>query len=478
MPSVFEGLLYVLALYWAYIFYQRWSIHRRTKQFVLEQRRKAGIPDTDHRPMAIAAADAAARRKKDFEKQLQETDDVFGTAQVKTRKSAQAPKAAQSVFRPRPVPMVAQPVRREPVKELETFYGPASSKRMVPPRSAAPTRKREADEISEADTHAGTASSRARRVRRKVSVEDVSRTQQEDDVSMDEDELSTDDAESMEEDDVSVDEPASAAKKRPADTSEDHVPGDEWQDANGLRWRIGEDGVPRRAVMVVEMKPKYHMPRDTQHPDARVRVPTYVEKFLSHDEYEDAKRKNQLRWQHESKQVPGSPVSFQSDDTIEDSLASLRARRHRGDHHSRHSRDLLFSDVAHSGVLSRSRASSVIGDDSVSNMSMSEWSADDSASSLTSLQGDGKSASGRLRLARSTASPHMRSASPARSGPLLSARYARLQAASPSASSLSPARVALDQATKRKREERLMAKIRSQRMASTTSPSQTKKEGP
>ena len=62
MSSVFEYLLYAVAIYWATLLYQRWLVHSRTRRFVLDQRRKAGIPDSDHRPLAIAAADAAHRR--------------------------------------------------------------------------------------------------------------------------------------------------------------------------------------------------------------------------------------------------------------------------------------------------------------------------------------------------------------------------------------------------------------------------------
>ena len=50
-------------------------------------------------------------------------------------------------------------------------------------------------------------------------------------------------------------------KKRPADTSDDHEIGEEWEDLNGLRWRMDADGERRRAAVVVEMRSKYNMVR-------------------------------------------------------------------------------------------------------------------------------------------------------------------------------------------------------------------------
>ncbi|WFD26905.1 hypothetical protein MNAN1_001894 [Malassezia nana] len=345
----------------------------------------------------------------------------------------------------------------------ESFYGP------VHHTNVALSRKRDADELSEAkassDLHEV-----PRRVRRRVSlVDDTNETEaaepeasdddMEEDVPLeesesgdedqemdeDEDEASeseSDEAPSMEEEEIQETRTTHATSaKRPADTSNDHGPGDEWQDANGLRWRIGEDGIPRRAVMLVEMKLKYNMPRDTLHPDARVRVPTYVEKFLSHDEYEEAKRRKQLSWQHEaalSQSQSNSPQSFQSDDTVEDSLASLVARRSYAQLRSKAGRQLLFSDVAEKGPLGRSRPASLVGDDSVSNISMSDPGADDSTSFSSSVAGDASlSSSRRLRLTRSpVTSPLARSASPARYAPTLSQRYAHVHR--PSSSILSP----------------------------------------
>lgn len=497
MPSFFECMLYALAIYWAGLFYHRWSVHARTRQFVLEQRRKAGIPDSDNRPLAVAAADVASRRQQEFERQIKETEDVFGRPNPAPMPRAGVPKPS---FRPAPVPqpsiVYSQPHGRHP--SPETFYGPIHPKVQM-----APARKRDADEISEMeasnDYHAV-----PRRVRRRVSliddntqekpsatdVADGSEDGMEEDASLDESDSGSyeddevmdevDDLEESENEENSMDEDEiqqastsqAAPAKRPADTSGDHVPGDEWQDANGLRWRIGEDGIPRRAVMLVEMKLKYNMPRDTLHPDARARVPTYVEKFLSHDEYEEAKRRKQLSWQHEashSQSHSDSPPSFQSDDTVEDSLASLVARRSYAQLRSKAGRQLLFSDVAGSGPLGRSRPASLVGDDSMSNVSMSDHGPDDSTSFSSSMAGDGPlSSSRRLRLARSpAASPLTRSASPARYAPMLSQRYARSRGSSSSV--LSPSHPALDPEVKRQRGELLLNRLRKERSESKRS---------
>ncbi|PWN47618.1 hypothetical protein IE53DRAFT_241057 [Violaceomyces palustris] len=90
---------------------------------------------------------------------------------------------------------------------------------------------------------------------------------------------------------------STSGNKRKADTSDDREPGEEWEDLNGLKWKMGEDGVRRRATIIVEMRPKYNMPKDSQHPDAKQKVQVYVEKYLSELEYEDYKKKKLLGYQ-------------------------------------------------------------------------------------------------------------------------------------------------------------------------------------
>lgn len=476
MPTVFETLWYACLAYTGFILYRRWVVYSRTRHFILEQRRKAGIPDSDHRSLTEAAADAAVRRQVDYERQLQSSDDVF-RSHVSRTKGLHSSFAPKVVFRPIPVPDIEHEAKTERAPLLddpETFYGPKVSRQLhSTPVSAA--KKRMADEISEAPEIEQRRSTVPRRVRRKVSVEvpDIHEAEEAEAMDEEEEEDASEDVieSSMDEEDISYDDdsedmdeeaaeqvttqPASTSIKRSADTSTDHAPGDEWTDANGLRWCIGDDGIPRRAVMLVEMRPKYSMPRDTVHPDAQLRVPTYIERFLSHDEYEEAKRKKQLSWQHELSRVKGSsPSSFQSDD-VEDSLASMVARRSRGQASRKGAHDLLFSDMM------RSRRSTMSdGDDSQSNVSMSDASLDDSTSFSSSFRADQADMSGRLRLSRSTASPMRRNALPNRSVPLIQQRYSRTYAPSPLSS---PARTALDPEAKRRREERLMSKIRDER---------------
>ena len=482
MLTVFETLWYACLAYTGFILYRRWVVYSRTRHFILEQRRKAGIPDSDHRSLPEAAADAAARRQIDYEKQLQSSDDVF-RPHVSRSKALHSSFAPEAVFRPIPVPDVEQEAKTSrvpPFEDPETFYGPTVPRRLhSTPISAA--KKRMADEISEAPEVEQRRSTVPRRVRRKVSVEvpdvhdaeEAEAMDEEDEENASEDEIES----SMDEEDISYDDgsedmdeeetgqvesqPASTSMKRSADTSADHAPGDEWTDANGLRWCIGDDGIPRRAVMLIEMRPKYSMPRDTVHPDAQLRVPTYVERFLSHDEYEEAKRKKQLSWQHELSHAKGSsPSSFQSDD-VEDSLASMVARRSRGQASRKGAHDLLFSDMMRSRRLNASNA-----DDSPSNISMSDASFDDSASFSSSFRADQADLSGRLRLSRSAATPMRRDGLPSKSLPLLQQRYTRMYAPSPLSS---PARRALDPEAKRKREERLMSRIRDEREKSRRS---------
>lgn len=490
MASVYEGLLCICIVYAALIIYRRWRIYARTRQFVLEQRRKAGIPDSDHRPMAVAAADAAARRQAAIEQRIKESDEVFRPQATDAVHSQTNP--SKAIFRPKPVPNVVHdtPPQRLPLVEPETFYGPTESAFQLHSTPVAAACKRDADEISEIG-RAEPRPTTTRRVRRKVAeVPEVERAEteeagekeqamEEDDIyderdSMNDDVSYSDESESMDEDEVDGVEEAEEAeeaeevdaktsRKRAADTSNDHGPGDEWTDTNGLRWRIGDDRVPRRAVMLVEMRPKYAMPRDAVHPDARVRVPTYIERFLSHEEYEEAKRKKQLSWQHELAHAKGSsPTSFRSDD-VEDSLASIVARRSRVHSSRKGVHDLLFSDEM---PLQRSLTSD--GDESHSNVTLSDTSVDDKASLSSSVYS--ADSSRRLRLSRA-ASPARRSASPARL-PLMQQRYARTYAPSPL--SASPARTALDTEAKRKREERLLSKIRAERRALDTK--QDKKE--
>jgi hypothetical protein len=91
--------------------------------------------------------------------------------------------------------------------------------------------------------------------------------------------------------------------KRLIDDSEDREIGEEWVDLNGLRWKMGEDGQIRREAVIVEQRPKYpSMPKDSRHPDAKIKVPVLVERFLTEREYEEARAKKLLSFQEMDRQ--------------------------------------------------------------------------------------------------------------------------------------------------------------------------------
>lgn len=81
MPTLYQWALGALAVYWLTVLWRRWSTHARTERFVLEQRRKAGIPDSDRRPFAEAAADVRRRRQEELAAQLKRTEEI-GRAHV------------------------------------------------------------------------------------------------------------------------------------------------------------------------------------------------------------------------------------------------------------------------------------------------------------------------------------------------------------------------------------------------------------
>lgn len=91
---------------------------------------------------------------------------------------------------------------------------------------------------------------------------------------------------------------ARTQQKRQADTSDDRQPGEEWTDFEGLRWRIHPDTHElQRWSDVLEWRSKYHMPRDSLHPMAKESHQVVVHKWLTRQEWEDAKAKKLLSFQ-------------------------------------------------------------------------------------------------------------------------------------------------------------------------------------
>lgn len=98
------------------------------------------------------------------------------------------------------------------------------------------------------------------------------------------------------------DPPSSQSKsrqgKRQADTSDDRQPGEEWVDFEGLCWRIHpETHELQRGSDVLEWRSKYRMPRDSLHPMAKESHQVVVHKWLTKEEWEDAKAKKLLSFQ-------------------------------------------------------------------------------------------------------------------------------------------------------------------------------------
>ncbi|KAL7420202.1 hypothetical protein Q5752_005168 [Cryptotrichosporon argae] len=81
--------------------------------------------------------------------------------------------------------------------------------------------------------------------------------------------------------------PASPSPRRPG----------EWADAAGVRWHRSASGGVYRLAAVRERRKKFNMPTDSDHPDAAVEHDVLVERWLTEDEYDAAKRERRLGWQ-------------------------------------------------------------------------------------------------------------------------------------------------------------------------------------
>lgn len=118
-----------------------------------------------------------------------------------------------------------------------------------------------------------------------------------------------------------------AKGKRVVDDTEDHEIGDEWTDLNGLRWQMDENGDLRREAVMVEMRFKFpNMPKDSRHPDAKVKVPVLVERFLTEAQYEDAREKKLLSFQEEERERERHAAEEQKEREQEAHEAARRRR--------------------------------------------------------------------------------------------------------------------------------------------------------
>ncbi|KAK0230421.1 hypothetical protein IW262DRAFT_1338291 [Armillaria fumosa] len=95
--------------------------------------------------------------------------------------------------------------------------------------------------------------------------------------------------------------------------------GEEWE-SNGVRYKVGPNGQRLRQALVKKAGQRYIMPKDSQHPDREANIEVCVEKWLSEEEFREAKQQRLLAWQDStpskssepstpSSEVPPSPSS-------------------------------------------------------------------------------------------------------------------------------------------------------------------------
>ncbi|KAK0461770.1 uncharacterized protein EV420DRAFT_127421 [Desarmillaria tabescens] len=107
------------------------------------------------------------------------------------------------------------------------------------------------------------------------------------------------------------------------DVSPDRVKGreigEEWE-SNGVRYKVGPNGQRLRQALVKKAGQRYIMPKDSQHPDREANIEVCVEKWLTEEEFREAKQQRLLAWQDStpskssepstpSSEVPPSPSS-------------------------------------------------------------------------------------------------------------------------------------------------------------------------
>ncbi|KAF8338855.1 uncharacterized protein EI90DRAFT_3039436 [Cantharellus anzutake] len=79
-------------------------------------------------------------------------------------------------------------------------------------------------------------------------------------------------------------------------------PGEEWE-SGGLKFKVGVDGRRLRKEAVVEKRPKYQMPLDSQHRDKAETINVWVDNWFTEEEYLEAKAKGIFAWQQEEKKA-------------------------------------------------------------------------------------------------------------------------------------------------------------------------------
>ncbi|CAO1613104.1 unnamed protein product [Sympodiomycopsis kandeliae] len=251
-----------------------------------------------------------------------------------------------------------------------------------------------------------------------------------------------------------------SSRRRDEDISDsERELGQEWTDRkNGLQWRIDLEDVmseeetsagrkrrvlvkkrvKRRLTVRREMKPKWDMPLDSLHPDAGELIPHYVPVWLTEEEFQDAQIKGQL----------GSQAGQQTSSSSGDSNVSSPLKPSA----SSRNLDVLFHQPSNSLPLRSSPLASSSSRQSPLRVSRSTTPLNNSLSTPS------KNKSSRLSLSINN-----------------SADYSSNQSSGNNSPSIKP-RI-LDSASKRKREEELMRKLKesNQRQESSSpAPSGTK----
>lgn len=183
--------------------------------------------------------------------------------------------------------------------------------------------------------------------------------------------------------------PSKASKaKRQADTTDDRQPGEEWVDFEGLRWRIHPDTHElQRWSDVLDWRSKYRMPRDSLHPMAKETHQVVVHKWLSKDEWEDAKAKKLLSFQESERLAEKEKLDKEEADKMrrkQEVLAKIRqtsspnkriqsylAQQQRRQLQHKLSRGDLSRDVSMSSFASAGDGNSDVASMSIDSMSAS-----------------------------------------------------------------------------------------------------------
>ncbi|THG97616.1 hypothetical protein EW026_g4413 [Hermanssonia centrifuga] len=73
--------------------------------------------------------------------------------------------------------------------------------------------------------------------------------------------------------------------------------GEEWE-ATGVRYKVGPNGQRLRQALVKKTRSRFPMPKDSEHPDRSAHIDVFVEEWLPEEEYQTAKERHELSWQH------------------------------------------------------------------------------------------------------------------------------------------------------------------------------------